>query len=209
MARRALSLLFLASAMNAAGSASAACDVESFGQKKESICTRNRCGAAVAPREIMRIGRGVYSEHVGLFINDGYARWVGLDLDRMAIVEVQRFAGKQRALAIKQLRKMKQNSDHYRRETRNARAPALEVIHRKAVAASALGEVVCAANALWAEKANLSARPPVASMSDSHNKLYLVDRGAAKDFGGPGELNAAPRNLRDNLDKLQKIGGSP
>jgi hypothetical protein len=32
-------------------------------------------------------------------------------------------------------------------------------------------------------------------MSDSYNKLYLLDRGAIKDFGGPGELIEAPRKL--------------
>jgi hypothetical protein len=39
-------------------------------------------------------------------------------------------------------------------------------------------------------------------MSDSHNKLYLLDQGAIKDFGGPGELTETPRKLRALLQSM-------
>jgi hypothetical protein len=45
------------------------------------------------PDEIAKICRGVYAEFVELFINDGFASWLGIDISSRDIVEVQRYAG--------------------------------------------------------------------------------------------------------------------
>jgi hypothetical protein len=92
---------------------------------------------------------------------------------------------------------------------KNPKAAAIEIVRKTKADRAALGDVVCAANALWADKPDPALGPQVARMSDSHNKLFLLDRGVAKDFGGPGELTEAPRGLRDKLDALQKSGGRP
>ena len=200
-------VVFAAIGFMLAGNAAAvaACSPASSGEKKADLCSGSTCRSFAAPKEIADIRRGIYSEYVGLFVNDGYARWVGLDLDRSEMVEVQRFAGKQLPAAVKQLRKMKQSANHYKRETRSAKLHIIDVVHKKPADRSAIGDLICAANGLWAEVSDPKLGPfQVVPASDSHNKLYLLDRGAVKDFGGPGELTEAPRRLRESLDALQK-----
>jgi hypothetical protein len=182
--------------------ASAACPLASFGETKARTCTGTKCRSANAPTEIAAITRGLFSENIGLFINDGHARWIGVDLDRSEIVEVERFAGARFAQAKPVFRKMKHTANHYGRETRGLNSRMIEFVRRKPVDIAALGELVCAANELWAFAPDPALGPLIGPMSDSHNKLYLLDQGAIKDFGGPGELTETPRKLRALLQSM-------
>lgn len=180
----------------------AACPLASFGEAKMQTCSGNECGPANAPKEISAISRGLFSENIGLFINDGHARWIGVDLDRSEIVEVERFAGARFAQAKPEFRKMKQSANHYGREIRGLNSRAIEFVRKKPIDKAALGDVVCAANELWTYVPDPSVAPLIGPMSDSYNKLYLLDRGAIKDFGGPGKLIEAPRKLRALLEGM-------
>jgi hypothetical protein len=180
----------------------ATCPLASFGETKTRTCTGTNCGSANAPKEITAISRGLFSENIGLFINDGHARWIGIDLDRSEIVEVERFAGTRFAQAKPEFRKMKHTANHYGREIRGLNSRAIEFVHRKPVDNAALGELVCAANELWAYAPDPEIAPLIGPMSDSHSKLFLLDQGTIKDFGTPGELTEAPRKLRALLEGM-------
>jgi hypothetical protein len=182
--------------------ASAACPLASFGETKASTCTGPKCGSANAPKEIAAISRGLFSENIGLFINDGHARWIGVDLDRSEIVEVERFAGARFAQAKPEFRNMKHTANHYGREIKGINSRVIELVRRKPVDNAALGELVCAANELWAYAPEAGLKPLIGPMSDSHNRLYLLDQGTIKDFGMPGELTEAPRKLRALLEGM-------
>jgi hypothetical protein len=181
----------------------AACTLSSFGEAKAQTCSSSECGSANAPKEISAISRGLFSENIGLFINDGHARWVGVDLDRSEIIEVERFAGARFPQAKPELRKMKQTATHYGREIRGLNSRMIEFVRKKSVDDSVLANVVCAANELWAYKPDPNLPRLIGPMGDTHNKVYLVDRGTIKDFGGPGELTEAPRKLRALLEGMQ------
>jgi len=180
----------------------AACATASFGEVKTQTCAGNECGPANAPKEISAISRGLFSENIGLFINDGHSRWIGVDLDRSELVEVQRFSGARFSQAKPEFRKMKPSANHYGREIRGLNSRAIEFVRRKPIDNAALVDVVCAANELWTYVPDPGIAPLIGPMSDSHNKLYLLDRGAIKDFGGPGELIEAPRKLRALLEGM-------
>lgn len=195
----ATAIVFLAAWTNPAP---AACPLDSFGETKVRTCSGTKCGSANAPKEIAAISRGLFSENIGLFINDGHARWIGVDLDRSEIVEVERFAGARFAQAKPEFRKMKQTANHYGRQIKGLNSRAIEFVRRKPVDKAALGDLVCAANELWAYAPDPGVVPLIGPMSDSHNKLYLLDQGTIKDFGGPGDLAEAPRKLRVWLEGM-------
>src|SRR5262245_38047276 len=73
--------------------ADAACSPDTFGAQKRAVCGSEKCPFFTPPAEIATIARGLFSESIGLFINDGYAGWIGIDLDARKIVDVQRYAG--------------------------------------------------------------------------------------------------------------------
>jgi hypothetical protein len=199
-----ISVLAAAAAVLAAApqTSLAACPLASFGEAKTQTCSGKECGPVNAPKEISAISRGLFSESIGLFINDGHARWIGIDLDRSEIVEVERFAGARFAQAKPEFRKMKHNANHYGREIRGLNSRAIEFVRKKPIDNPVLGDVVCAANELWTYVPDPSVARLIGPMSDSHSKLYLLDRGAIKDFGGPGELIEAPRKLRALLEGM-------
>jgi hypothetical protein len=178
------------------------CATASFGETKKQICTGNKCGPANAPKEISAISRGLFSENIGLFINDGHVRWIGVDIDRSELVEVERFAGARFAQAKPEFRNMKHGTNHYGREIRGLNSRAIEFVRKKPIDSAALVEVVCAANELWTHAPDPSIAPLMGPMSDSYSKLYLLDRGAIKEFGGPGEVIEAPRKLRVLLEGM-------
>ena len=179
------------------------CSLESFGKVKADSCSSIECRSSNVPKEIADIMRGIYSEYIGLFINDGNARWIGLDLERLpTLVEVRRFAGKQFSSAQKELRTLKQSASNYGREMSEGTSKMIELIRKKAVGSSRIPDVICDANSLWAKARDPEL--PFVNMSDSHNKLYLLDRGEVKVFGGPGELRESARKMRDRIDAEMK-----
>lgn len=177
-----------------AGMAAATCPPDTFGAGKRDTC-RPKCSSGVAPDEIARMSRGVYAESIGLFVNDGLASWLAVDIDRREIVEVRRFAGPH----LKNAPPVSApDANHYRREIKTDRQNWIEVVRRAPLTPAPLEEIVCLANALWAGGPTLPAH-----LSDMHNALLLVDRGTEKKFGGPGELADEALRLRRRLEALR------
>lgn len=142
------------------------------------------------------MSRGIYAETIGLFVNDGLASWLALDMDRQEIVEVRRFAGPRLNSAP---RVSAPDANHYRHEVKTDQRNWIEVVRKAPLAPASLDDIVCLANALWSSGATLPA-----PMSDMHNALMLVDRGTEKKFGGPGQLSGDARLLRQRLDTLKE-----
>src|SRR5262245_60201782 len=126
--------------------AGAACPLDSFAVRKVDVCGSGKCTSFTPPVEIEAIARGVYAETIGLFINDGFAEWVGVDLDKSEIVEVQRFAGRELGAAPR----AGSDPNVTRRETRDGDRHTIDIVRRAPLAADAAGDIVCGANAVWA-----------------------------------------------------------
>ena len=189
------------SLLSAPTAALASCPVGTFGQIRADVCQLLDCLPSGLPKEVKEIKRGIVTEYTGLFINDGFSRWVALDLLQFEISIIERYAGKNFVDASKKLRGMNHTARHFGRELKFERTGAVEFVSKKSIDASKLGALICDANAVWVEGA-FSKQPPTASMSDSHNKLYLIEHGAVKEFGGPGDLTGVPKKVRDQLSVL-------
>ena len=189
----------LALAMFSLPAMGAGCPRASFGAEKAAVCEREKCRFFTPPEEIARISRGLYSEYVGLFVNDGGARWLGLDLDRMQLIEVSRFAGRRMGNApiIDS-----SDQDNYRRETKTDRVHWIDVVHKRALNDEQVDELVCAANHLWIAQETPSSAPPRPA-TDVHNELFLLDRDSVKSFGGAGALPAQAQPLHKLLRSLR------
>lgn len=155
-----------------------------FGAERTGVCQREKCRFFTPPDEIARISRGLYSEYVGLFVNDGSARWLGLDLDGMELIEVSRFAGRRlsNAPVIDS-----PDQDNYRRETKTERLHWIDVVRKRALSDEQVDELVCLANRLWMAQESPSTTPPRPA-TDVHNEMFLVERDSVKSFGGAGAL---------------------
>jgi hypothetical protein len=178
------------------------CSPDSFGKLKADLCSSNECRSPNEPKEIVDIARGVYSEYIGLFVNDGYAQWTGLDLEHSTLSDIRRFAGRRFSPAAEELKQLKRSATNYGREIRTSSLQAIELVRAKKLSRSAIADVICIANGLWTTLPDPRLGPPFVPMSDSHNKLYLLDRGEIKAFGGPGELTEAPLKLRELIEGL-------
>ena len=180
--------------------ANASCTLKSFGKSRSDLCERADCLAS-APSEVQRIKRGIASEFTGLFVNDGFSRWVATDLDKSRLVVVEIFGGKHLDEASTKLNSMKPSKANYGRRRNIGSANVIEFIRISSLPAAALGNLICEANGLWSETTGSIAVPQV-QVTDSHNKLYLIDKGVFKEFGGPGDLTGAARQLRDRLTEM-------
>jgi len=192
-------LSVIALALFAPLATSAVCARESFGVDKVNICTREKCRFFTPPDEIARISRGVYTEFVGLSINDGSARWLGIDVDDAELVEVTRFAGRRlgNAPTIDMPSK-----DSYTRETKTDRVRWIDVVRKRSVGQDELGELICAANRLWVARLTPPLIPP-RPMTDVHNEIFLIDREAITSFRGMGDLPGEAEDLRKLLHSLR------
>jgi len=175
------------------GAAGAVCPLDTFGAQKIDICRSEKCSYFTPPAEIAAIARGAYSEMIGLFINDGLAEWIGVDLDKNEIVQVQRYAGRQLGAAPRASGK-----NITRRETREGDRRWIDVTRRTPLASDAAGDIVCSANTVWAEPPG----PPRVSITDMHQGVVLVDRGTRKAVGGPGGMSDTARVLHAQLERL-------
>jgi hypothetical protein len=178
---------------------SAVCARESFGVDKANLCTLEKCRFFAPPDEIARISRGVYTEFVGLSINDGTARWLGIDVDNAELVEVSRFAGRRLGNAPTIDTPTK---DSYTRETRTDRVRWIDVVRKRSVGQDELSELICAANQLWVAKW-IPPRIPPRPLTDVHNEIFLIDREAIKSFGGMGDDPGEAEDLRKLLRSLR------
>jgi hypothetical protein len=199
-ARTPVTALCLWAAVHSAAFAS--CSPDSFGKLKADLCSSNECRSPNEPKELSDITRGLYSEYIGLFINDGYAHWIGLDLEQSTLLDIRRFSGRRFSAAAEELRKSKRSASAYGRELQTGSLQAIELVRTKKLSRSAIANVICIANGLWARLPDSRLGLPFVNMSDSHNKLYLLDRSEIKAFGGPGELTEAPLKLRELIDGL-------
>lgn len=194
------SLVAVALAIALADPATASCTLKSFGKSRSDLCERADCLAS-APPEIRKIKRGVASEFIGLAINDGVSRWLATDLDKSRLIVVEIFGGKHLDEASKTLDSMKPSKAKYGRRRNIGSATVVEFIRISSLPASAVGHMICEANGLWSETTGSIFVPPV-QVTDSFNKLYLIDNGVFKEFGGPGDLGGAARQLRDRLTEM-------
>jgi len=176
--------------------ADAACPLDSFADRKVDVCGSGKCTSFTPPVEIEAITRGVYGETIGLFINDGYAEWVGIDLDKSEIVEVQRYAGRELGAAPR----ASSDPNVTRRETRDGDRHWIDVVRRAPLAADAAGDIVCSANTVWAAPPSIV--PPSLSITDMHQGVVLIDRGTRKASGGPGGMSRPAQALHAQLRKL-------
>jgi hypothetical protein len=179
--------------------AMASCAPEEFGRDKAGLCDRRDCLPSHAPAEIRRLQRGIVSEYTGMFVNDGIGRWVAIDLasSQLSIVDV--FAGKHFGAAAEKLAAMKPHDAGYGRRRGLGPSEVIEFVTVQPVPPAAMRDLVCDANALWTSKQET---PPAIRISDSANRLYLVDRGDVKAFGGPGDLDGEALRLRDRLNEM-------
>jgi hypothetical protein len=181
--------------------ADAACSPDTFGAQKRAVCGSEKCPFFTPPAEIAAIARGLFSERIGLFINDGYAGWVGVDLDKGEIVDVQRFAGSKlgeapRANAL--------DPKAVRRETKEDGRHWIDILRRAPLVSAAAGDIVCGANTVWAEQAGIVLRPVI---TDMHSGVVLIDRETRKAVGGPGGMSEAADALHAQLQRL--VRGAP
>jgi hypothetical protein len=193
--RTMLVTIAIAAVLPVAASA-AGCPLDSFGARKLHTCGDDRCGSFTPPPEIAAIKRGLYGEMVGLFINDGLAEWIGVDLDAGEIVRVERYAGPHLGGAPRAATPSAQLS---RRETGQGRHRVIDIIRRAPLARDTAEDIVCAANAVWTD----DDRPPMSSISDMHLGVVLVDGAARRAEGGPAGMTAAVRALHYRLEALK------
>ena len=178
--------------------ADAACSPDTFGAQKRAVCGSEKCPYFTPPEEIAAIARGLFSESIGLFINDGFAGWIGIDLDKNEIVDVQRYAGSKLGQAP---RADALDPKVVRRETQEGDRHWIDIVRRVPLAAGTAGDLVCAANAVWAEPPAAALRPVI---TDMHLGVVLVDRGTRKTAGGPGGMSEAAEALHKRL-----VNGEP
>lgn len=193
-------LVAAAFAVALADPAYATCTLKSFGKSRSDLCERANCLAS-APSEVRSIKKGIATEFIGLFVNDGVSRWIAADLDKSHLVVVEMFGGKHLDEASKKLASMKPSKANYGRRSNNGSVNAIEFVRIKSLPASALGQMICEANGLWSETTG-SIPVPQVQVTDSQNKLYLIDNGVFKEFGGPGDLIGAAKQLRDRLTEM-------
>lgn len=179
----------------------ASCDPEEFGHAKTGLCNTSDCLPSHVPAEIRRLQRGIVSEYTGMFVNDGIGRWVAIDLASSQLLVVEVFAGKRFSAAAERLAAMKPHDTGYGRRRSLGSTEIIEFVTVQPVQPDMLQSLICDANALWTAQQEA---PPTVRISDSSNKLYLIDRGDVKAFGGPGDLDGDPLRLRDQLNNMAR-----
>lgn len=145
----------------------------------------------VPPVEIEHIKRGVHTEYVGLFINDGIARWCGFDLDTCQAMKIERFGGRCLPSAPEV---PSPTPTHFRR---NLGIDRVEVVTIKPLTDEQIAELVQTSNLLWISPARFFSHA-----TDVHNALVLRDGAEAKSFGGPGRLIGPARKLAELLERM-------
>jgi hypothetical protein len=162
----ALALAGLGSTVAAA--AAAPCDLTQFGVGASRTCVRAEasCLPASLPDEVKQLGRAVVIEWVGLFVNDGRARWRALDLDRRELLVVQRYAGRQLNQAP--------SGDGVRR-VRQGGAEWVDQVKRYTLTPAQFDDLACPAAGLWA------AQPaPSRALTDMASRLILLQPQSAQ-----------------------------
>ena len=173
------------------------CPLDSFGARKVGTCRDASCLFFTPPPEIAAIKRGVYSQFVGIFINDGLAEWIGVDLDAGEIVRVERYAGPRLGDAPQVAQASPQLS---RRETNVNGKRRIDIIGRAPLPRETAEDMVCAANAVWIDEAH----PPGGSSSDVDEGVVLVDGATLRAEGGPSGMTKAVKALYDRLGALRE-----
>lgn len=191
-----LTFLLLPGTLLYTGPANASvCGIGSFGTEKVSGCKKGNCYFVERPPEIAHIQRGVYVEYIGLFINDGYAHWIGLNFDSGTSISVKRFAGEQ---AESVLRPEVESDAYYSREVISGKLHWIDFIEKRPLSAARIDELACKATPLWTTTERL-----FHMATDVHNALFLVDSGVTKSFGGTGLLNGLAKELSTTLHEYQ------
>jgi hypothetical protein len=169
----------------------AACDLASFARvKSELTCFLKDCRRTSAPDEVKQIERGVYVEFVGLSVNDGVASWIGVNLEKNELFQVNRFAGPH----LRRVPTIVGNQNHFLRETKAEKIHWIDVVQKRKLPADALDEIICSANVLWTMR---STPPPFSS--DVFNELRLVDGHSYKGIGGMGPLSMPAQEFKELL----------
>jgi hypothetical protein len=148
---------------------------------------RAECSFFAPPPEIEAIRRGCYSEYVGLFVNDGRARWIGFDADERVAVRVERWAGPM-------LRHSPAAPGPGVVRRRLGPDGPIDLVSRRALTPDQVAELTRLAEEVWAASAALP-RP----MTDTHRALVMLDGDVAKLVGGPGALPSGPAEELETL----------
>jgi hypothetical protein len=194
-----LAAIAMAMVLPVAASA-AGCPLDSFGVHKLRTCEDSGCNLGALPAEIAAIKRGLYSEYIGLFINDGIGERIGVDLDAGETVFVERYSGPRVKNAPHVAQPTPQLS---RRESLLKGKRVIDISRRAPLARETAEDIVCAANAAWTDKTV----PPAGGFSDLAVGVVLVDGATRRVEGGVIAMTPAAQALYDRLQAL--IGRSP
>ena len=166
------------------------CSVADFGAQKQSLCTGAQCRPLSEPQEIAEIRRGVFSEIVGVSVNDGFAGWLAVDFDRGRAIKIDRTAGGLYGFAKSDVAETA--SDYFREG-----AQWVDIVSIQEVRKEELDALACSANRLWVGEGR-----DLVPVTDIYNTLILRDRSSQKLFGGLGLLSGTSGVYAASLSKI-------
>jgi len=138
------------------------------------------------PPEIQRIRRGIVKRFTGKFIKDGLVTWVGLDLERLVAVSVERRVFDLRAHLSREVPDPVFNRTEqlsFARKWTNGQRKEIEVVQVFPITLVEAQMFVCAANPVWADKNPLPDQDDVSGddLSDGVTDVFLLDRRQEQD----------------------------
>jgi len=141
------------------------------------------------PPEIARVRRGITSQFVGAFINDGLENWDAVDLDRKVTISVQRRIFDKRAEFTKQfgdpvfpdfaLKSMPRFI--FGRKWASDQRTEEEVVVIEPLTSAAAEAVVCTANAVWTKSISTIIPMPTDALS-FNDSLLDFDPSSKKEY---------------------------
>jgi hypothetical protein len=142
--------------------------------KAAHACRRadKNCLPSWLPSRVRAIQRGVITEFVGLFVNDGNASWSAVDFQSGELIQVQRYAGPFFDTAPKVASPSPQ---HYTKETNSGGNHWIDEVRVVAITAEKREQIACLAQPLWAD-----ADAPSTPATDVINVLYLLGHGVVR-----------------------------
>jgi hypothetical protein len=179
------STFVLAVVLGSPAAARADCDIARFGDETAAgTCDRNApsCLPAYLPEDVRRIGRGAVLETVGLAVNEGRAGWRALDIDRLELVVVERYAGPRRAQAPT----VAASSEQEALKPADAQG-AVDYVRRVPLSEHQVSELACLAAGLWSAE-----RVASTSRTDTASRFYLLRPDKVRSFAANGTFAGKP-----------------
>jgi hypothetical protein len=165
--------------------------------KAAHVCRRSdkNCFPSWLPSRVRAIQRGVVTEFVGLFVNDGTASWSAVDFQSGELIQVQRYAGPFLDTAPKVVSPSPQ---HYTEETNTGGNHWIDEVRVVAITAEKREQIACLAQPLWGD-----ADAPYTEATDVRNVLYLLGHGVVRYHEALGEHVGLAEQVRAALKPEQ------